>query len=72
MGSGLTMALDPEKLYALDFPEIRQRYGWRDSVIYALGLGFGLDPLDEGQLAFLDETKLLAVYSCILQNRDIL
>ncbi|KPF72431.1 3-alpha,7-alpha,12-alpha-trihydroxy-5-beta-cholest-24-enoyl-CoA hydratase [Bosea sp. AAP35] len=55
------MALDPGKLYALDFPEIRQRYSWRDSVVYALGLGFGLDPLDEGQLAFVDETKLKAV-----------
>jgi acyl dehydratase len=55
------MTLDPDKLYALSFPEIRHRYSWRDSVIYALGLGFGLDPLDEGQLRFVDETKLLAV-----------
>jgi len=55
------MTLDPDKLYALPFPEIRQRYRWRDSVIYALGLGFGLDPLDEGQLRFVDETKLAAV-----------
>ncbi|WP_332693423.1 MaoC/PaaZ C-terminal domain-containing protein [Bosea sp. (in: a-proteobacteria)] len=55
------MALDPDKLYALSFPEIRQRYSWRDSVVYALGLGFGLDPLDEGQLRFVDETKLHAV-----------
>ncbi len=55
------MPLDPDQLYALSFPEIRQRYSWRDSVVYALGLGFGLDPLDENQLRFVDETRLLAV-----------
>lgn len=55
------MALDPDKLYGLDFPEIRQSYGWRDSVLYALGLGFGLDPTDERQLSFVDETRLRAV-----------
>ncbi len=54
------MALDPDKLHALLFPEIRQRYSWRDSVIYALGLGFGLDPSDERQLRFVDERKLVA------------
>lgn len=55
------MPLDPEKLLALQFPEIRQSFGWRDSVIYALGVGFGLDPGDERQLRFVDETKLKAV-----------
>jgi acyl dehydratase len=55
------MALDPEKLLALRFAEIRQTYTWRDSIIYALGLGFGLDPTDERQLRFVDETKLRAV-----------
>jgi acyl dehydratase len=55
------MPLDPDKLYALSFPEIRQRYSWRDSVVYALGLGFGLDPLDGNQLRFVNETRLLAV-----------
>jgi acyl dehydratase len=55
------MALDPDKLYALSFPELRQRYSWRDSVLYALGLGFGLDPLDEEQLRFVDQARLAAV-----------
>jgi acyl dehydratase len=54
------MALDPDKLYALPFPDIRQTYTWRDTVIYGLGLGFGLDPTDERQLRFVDETKLVA------------
>jgi acyl dehydratase len=55
------MPIDPEKLFRLNFPEIRQAYGWRESVLYALGIGFGMNPLDERQLRFVDETKLKAV-----------
>jgi acyl dehydratase len=54
------MPIDPEKLFALPFPEIRHAYTWRDTVLYGLGLGFGLDPTDERQLRFVDETKLVA------------
>jgi acyl dehydratase len=55
------MTIDPEKLFALQFPEIRQKYTWRDSVLYALGTGYGVDPMNERQLRFVDETKLQAV-----------
>ena len=55
------MAIDPEKLRALEFPEIRQDYDARDCILYALGLGCGLDPLDETQLRHVDESKLAAV-----------
>lgn len=55
------MPIDPEKLFALQFPEIRQSYTWRDSVLYALGTGYGIDATDERQLRFVDETKLKAV-----------
>ncbi|WP_201864413.1 MaoC/PaaZ C-terminal domain-containing protein [Microvirga soli] len=55
------MAIDPEKLYALRFPEICHAYTWRDSILYALGTGYGIDPMDERQLRFVDETKLQAV-----------
>lgn len=55
------VAIDAERLLALEFPEIRQRYDWRDCIIYALSVGCGLDPLDEGQLRFVDETKLQAL-----------
>lgn len=51
----------PEKLFGLRFPEVRHKYTWRDSVLYALGTGYGIDPLDERQLRFVDETKLQAV-----------
>lgn len=54
------MALDPDKLRALRIPEVRHSYGWRDTVLYALGVGFGINPLDERQLAFVDETRLEA------------
>ena len=55
------MPLDPEKLFALRFPEIRQKYTWRDTILYALGTGFGMNPVDERQLHFVDETKLKVV-----------
>jgi acyl dehydratase len=55
------MTIDPEKLFALQFPEIRQTYTWQDSILYALGTGYGIDPMDERQLRFVDETKLKAV-----------
>jgi acyl dehydratase len=55
------MPIDPSKLLTLEIPDTRQSYGWRECVTYALGVGFGLDPLDERQLRFVDETKLKAV-----------
>jgi acyl dehydratase len=55
------MALDPDRLYALTFPEIRQCYTARDSVIYALGVGFGLNPTCQDELRFVSEENLLAV-----------
>lgn len=55
------MAIDPDRLIALRLPEVRQHYGWRDSILYALGTGYGMDPTDTAQLRFLDETRLLAV-----------
>lgn len=55
------MAIDPDKLMALSLPEVRQTYGQRDCILYALGVGQGIDPLDEGQLKYVDETKLVAI-----------
>lgn len=52
------MALNPEQLLAARIPEIEQRYGWRDCALYALGIGVGLDPMDEADLAFVDESRL--------------
>lgn len=49
--------MDPEQLLAAKIPEIEQRYTWRDCALYSLGIGVGLDPMDEADLAFLDETR---------------
>ncbi|MBV0911843.1 MaoC/PaaZ C-terminal domain-containing protein [Anianabacter salinae] len=51
------MPLDPDYLMALDRPEIVQEWTWKDAAIYALGLGYGDDPLDKGQLRFLDRAQ---------------
>lgn len=57
------MPLDPDALLNLTIPEVRHTYGWRDTALYALGLGCGDDPMDEKQLAFLDDTKIQALPS---------
>jgi acyl dehydratase len=54
------VTIDPKKLLALQIPSRVQTYGWRETALYALGLGFGLDPTDERQLRFVDETRLTA------------
>jgi acyl dehydratase len=48
------------------FPDAEQRYTARDSMLYALGLGYGRDPLDEADLRYVFEEHpegLLAVPS---------
>ncbi len=52
------MALNPDQLLAARIPDIEQHYGWRDCALYSLGIGIGLDPMDDADLAFLDETRL--------------
>jgi len=52
------MTIDPQRLLAEPLPVIEQTIGWRDCVLYALGLGVGLDPMDETDLPFVDETRL--------------
>jgi acyl dehydratase len=51
------MAIDPERLLAHRFTEKRQSYSRRDSILYALGIGLGSDPLDERDLDYLLETR---------------
>ncbi|MDR3453400.1 MAG: MaoC/PaaZ C-terminal domain-containing protein [Rhodoferax sp.] len=34
-----------------------QRYDWRDSALYALGLGMGSDPVDEDELSYVYEGR---------------
>lgn len=55
------MALDYDTLLNLDIPSLEQTFTERDAIIYALGIGIGQDPLDEGQLRFVYEKNLLAM-----------
>jgi acyl dehydratase len=50
-----------EKLLALKIPEVEHSYGPKDCMLYALGVGLGLDPMDEQQLAFVYEKNLKAL-----------
>ena len=43
------------------FPDIVHRYTERDTMLYALGLGFGADPMDRGALRFVYEKELQAM-----------
>ena len=47
-----------EKLLALKIPDVEHRYGAKDCMLYALGVGLGVDPVDEEQLAFVYEKNL--------------
>ena len=55
------MAIVYDKLLALKIPEIEHRYTQKDSILYALGLGFGQDPMNEDELAFVYEKNLKAL-----------
>ena len=55
------MPLDYDRLLAA--PAVRKDhvYDTRDTIIYALGVGMAMDPLDERQLRFVWEKELLAL-----------
>lgn len=54
------MALNYEKIMAYRPPEMRFSYGARDCILYALGIGLGMDPTDAEQLRFVYEKNLAA------------
>ncbi|OXI78488.1 3-alpha,7-alpha,12-alpha-trihydroxy-5-beta-cholest-24-enoyl-CoA hydratase [Burkholderia sp. AU31652] len=51
------MPLQPNHLLSRPFPSIEHAYSLRDTQLYALGLGLGVDPLDAGQLRYVYEGK---------------
>jgi len=55
------MAIDMEKLLSWPFPEVEHAYSARDTILYALGVGAGADPLDEGDLKYVYEDGLVAL-----------
>jgi acyl dehydratase len=60
------MAIVYDKLLALKIPDVEHTYTDKDAILYALGLGFGQDPMDEHQLAFVYEKNLKALPSFAL------
>ena len=65
------MAIDYDKLLNLKIPEVEHSYSAKDSILYALGVGLGLDPTDRAQLRFTYEKELLALptLAVVLANR---
>lgn len=52
------MAIEYEKLLALKIPEVEHTYTDKDTMLYALGVGLGYDPLDADELDFVYEKNL--------------
>jgi acyl dehydratase len=55
------MTIDYDRLLALRIPDVEHRYTRRDTILYALGVGLGADPLDPDQLRFVYEPDLQAL-----------
>jgi acyl dehydratase len=62
------MAIDVHKLKNHAFAPVTQTYSERDTMLYALGIGVGLDPLDRDALRFVYEAGLQAMptYAVVL------
>jgi acyl dehydratase len=54
------MPIDRDALLAWEIPEITQAITARDAMLYALGVGYGCDPLDERELPFVYQERLRA------------
>jgi acyl dehydratase len=57
--------MDIQKIKDLQLPPQEQQYDVRDTILYALGLGYGADPLDEAELRFVYEENLKVVPSMV-------
>lgn len=55
------MPIDYEKIMKIDIPAVEQTLTTRDTMLYALGVGLGADPMDENQLQFVYEKNLKAL-----------
>ncbi|MBV1901512.1 MAG: MaoC family dehydratase N-terminal domain-containing protein [Kordiimonadaceae bacterium] len=60
------MAIDYEKLLSRKFEDVEAVFEFRDTILYALGLGLGSDPLDRKELRYVYEDGLKALPSMCL------
>jgi acyl dehydratase len=59
--------LDIEKVKSFRFPPTEQRYTFKDTILYALGLGYGANPTSPSELVFAYEDGLKVVPSqCVV------
>jgi acyl dehydratase len=49
------MTIVYDKLLSLHIPDGKQAYTFKDSILYGLGLGLGIDPMNEAELKFVYE-----------------
>src|SRR5258708_25729130 len=52
-----------DKLISQSFPPLEQTYSVKDTILYALGVGVGADPLDPKELPFVYEKSLRIIPS---------
>jgi acyl dehydratase len=52
-----------DKLIAWNFPPLAHAYGAKDTILYALGVGVGADPMDPKELPFVYEKSLRIIPS---------
>ena len=52
------MPINPETLLNWSFDDVEHSYNHRDSILYALGVGLGKDPLNEAELQYVYEKNL--------------
>lgn len=57
------MPLNVDAIAHLDLPSVVQTLTVKDTMLYALGLGFGEDPMNVGELDFVYEARLKAMPS---------
>jgi acyl dehydratase len=57
--------MDIEQIKNFDIAPITQSYDKRDTILYALGLGYGASPLDAAELPFVYERNLKCVPSLV-------
>ncbi|MBC7285232.1 MaoC family dehydratase N-terminal domain-containing protein, partial [Hoeflea sp.] len=55
------MGIDYQKLKNWHFDDIEQSYTIKDTILYALGLGIGQNPMDEDELRYTYEDGLYAL-----------
>ena len=55
------MPIDYAKLKAWPFPDLEHSYTAKDTILYALGVGCGADPIDRSELPFVYEDGLKAL-----------